>query len=147
MKNNLRHLVGILSLLFIPTFASAHGFSLTNEDIAFFLGVFFIIFLIGYLPYLFLSLRLAKQAETTGTTTGTKVFASIFMFINTSVFLYVFFGSLAILLDGGESYTIIIFAPILIVSTLLWGFPFRAYMRGMRSNKGNMGDKSDLLDA
>lgn len=146
MKNNRNLIISVLTLCLIPTFANATGFSMTNEDIAFFLGVFFIIFLIGYLPYLFLSLRLAKQAETTGTTTATKVFASIFMFINTSVFLYVFFGSLALILDG-ESYTIMIFLPILIVSTLLWGFPFRAYMRGMRSNKGNMGDKSDLLDA
>lgn len=146
MKNKL-NLLGALSLLLIPNLASAHGFSITNEEIAFFLSVFLIIFLIGYLPYVFLSLRLAKQAETTGTTTGTKVFASIFMFINTSVFLYVFFGSFVIILDGGESYTIMIFAPILIVSTLLWGFPFRAYMRGMRSNKKNTGDKSNLLDA
>jgi hypothetical protein len=142
MKNKLSSIICILSLLFLPTFANATGFSMTNEDIAFFLGLFAVVFLIGYLPYLFLSLRLAKQAETTGATTGTKVIASIFMFVNTTVFLYVFFGSISIILSDMSYATM--FGLIAVASAFLWGFPFLAYIKGMRS-KG--ADKSNLLDS
>lgn len=112
-----------LLFILIPTPAYANDMG----GIAFlFFAAFFLVFLIGYLPYLFLSLTLAYQStKPEGIKKSTNTWASIFVGINTLVFL----GSFVLVLEFGATWVL--------ADILLWGIPFLLYLKGIRSSPKN----------
>ena len=109
------------------------AYSISTGEIILFLSIVLGIFLAGYIPYVYFSVKLSREASSpTGRTTRTKVWASIFAGINSLVF----FSSVSIFTDGEML--------ILIGDILLWGTPMFFYIKGMTGTPPS--GESDLLD-
>lgn len=124
---NLSTFFQLLSLLLLFILIPTPAYANDMGGIAFlFLAAFFLVFLVGYLPYLFLCIALAIQStKPEGIKKGTSTWASIFLGINTLVFLL----SFVFVLEFGATWVI--------TDILLWGVPFLLYMKGIRSTPKN----------
>ena len=122
-KQRLTFSLGLIVLL-IPSIANACAMSglggMYGSGLLELFIIAIIIFLMGYLPYLFLSIRVAIQATKGTLSKRTKIWASIFALINTITFVTL--------------VTIVVteFGPILFsIDLLLWGVPMFFFIKGM----------------
>jgi len=130
MNTIIRKSILILGLAIFPIVSKACGMSAIGSGaiVEAMLIIAIVIFLLGYVPYLVFSIKLAKQSSNIeGTNKATKILASIFATVNTLVFLSAVYF---IATEGGGF--------LFIGDVLLWGIPFAFFLKGIGVIKGKM---------